>query len=152
MFVKFLLQFSPFFLNELGQGHVHLFENNIKFAVFILYPLSLHDIRTVLAAILINIIEPLQNLYFSLIKGLLFCLEFIFKALYSIIFASMNMSTLINMAETATTDEFLLLKFIPKNSLPFWRRTHGGTLLMSQLHCVSRLETHRCALMLHKLL
>jgi len=66
-----------------------------------------------LSAVLIYFIKPLQNLYFPLIECLFFGLEFIFKALYGIVFASLYMPALVNMAETTSADEFFLFKFIP---------------------------------------
>lgn len=116
MLIKLLLQFSPFFLDVLSKRHVHLLKNNIKFAIFVFDPFCLHDVRTMFGTMLVNLIETLQNLYFTLIESLLFGLEFIFKALNSIIFSSVNMSTFINMAETTTTYKLFLLEFIPKDS------------------------------------
>ena len=105
-----------------------------------------------LGTIPIELVEPLQDLDLPLIEGLLFGLKFIFKALNSVVLAGLDVPTFVDMAETATANELLLLELIPKDSLPFGRGAHCGTLMMSQLHCVPWLETHRCALMLHKLL
>lgn len=59
--------------------------------------------------LLFNLVKPLQYLDLALLKGLLLVLELVLEALDRIVLAALNMPAPINVAETAATDELVLL-------------------------------------------
>ena len=74
------------------------------------------------ATLPINLVEPLQDLDLALVEGLLLALKLVLEALDSIIFTRLNVSTLVDVAETAATNQFFLLELVPQDGLSFWRR------------------------------
>ena len=111
-------------LYKLCKTHVHLFKDDKKFTVFIFYALSFHYKWAVLSwTHFINFAKPLQYLNFSLIKGFFLVGKFIFKVFYCTYLPSLYMFTLINISETATTNQFFTFIFIINNQFWFFRRS-----------------------------
>lgn len=103
-------QATAFPLDVLSEGHVHHFKDDVEAPVFILDPFSFHHIRTVrTAAQLINLVETLQDLYFSLLHCLLFRLKLVLEAFDCITLPSLDMATFVDVAETAAANQLLLL-------------------------------------------
>ena len=104
----------------MSKGHVHHLKNDVQTPVLVFDALSLHNVRTVgTLAFLVDFVEALEDLDFSLLKSLLFGLKLVLESLYGIDFARLNMSALVDMPETAATNQLFLLKFVEENHFPF---------------------------------
>lgn len=111
-----VLTFFATFLYVLRETAIHLLKNQIQFAILELYSICSHHIRTVSSfSCGFDLIETLQNLYFSLIEGLLFGLKLVLKLFDGAYFACFDMSASIHMSKRATSDEFLLLVLVPND-------------------------------------
>ena len=100
-----VLSFFATFLYVLRKTAIHLFENQIQFAILEFYAFCSHHIWTVSPLPCgFNLIETLKDLYFSLIKGLLFGLELVFKLFYGAYFSCFDMFAAINVSKRATSD------------------------------------------------
>lgn len=62
-----------------------------------------------------DFIETLQNLYFSLIEGLLLGLKLVLELFDGAYFACFDMSATIHMSKRATSDQFLLFILVPND-------------------------------------
>jgi hypothetical protein len=91
-------------LNVLGQAHVHLLKHDVELSVLKLDSLSLHYEGAV-TPLLVQFSEPLQNLNFSLIKGLLLGLVLVLEFLDGINLPRFDVLAPVDMAEGATSYE-----------------------------------------------
>lgn len=71
--------------------------------------------------LLLDLVEPLQDLDLTLLKSLLLVLELVLKALHRVVLPTGDMPAFVDVAETAATDKLILLVFAKKNGLALWR-------------------------------
>lgn len=116
LFVETVLPFFATFLYILRETAIHLFKNQIQFAILKFYSFCSHHIWTVSSfSCGFNFIETLEDLYLSLVKGLLFGLKLVLEFFDSTYFACLNMSATIHMSKRATSDQFLLFILVPND-------------------------------------
>ena len=115
--------FSPPLLYVLSERHIHLLKNYVELAVLELDALGLHDIWAMhFSGIFINVIESLQNLYFSLVKSLLFRGELVLELFNREVLASFDMLAFENVSKRPSADQLSLFVFIPNNEFMLLRR------------------------------
>ena len=94
-------------------GRTMCAENKKHHILDILDAFSLHDEWTVVTGtFFVNLIESLEYLDFSLIKGFLHCCKFVFEVFDGVVLSSLNVFAFIYIAKTATSNQFLPLVLI----------------------------------------
>jgi len=114
LLVKLQKPFAPSLSNELCQSHIHNLKHQVQPPVLKFNFLGSHNVRTVPPTIpFLVLVEPLEDLDFSLVEGFLLGLVLILEFLNSILLASLHVSALVNMAKTARAYHIPELIFVP---------------------------------------